>query len=106
MTASAVTTTLFTSHDEPRPKLTLIRGDGRAPETIRVAVAEGHRLVRAGVSALLEREAGIAVAGEATSGEKEDTMLTPNVIEIRRGSAHGATVGLTKATAASSQHAE
>ena len=169
MTASAVTTTRFTSHDEPRPRLTLLRADDRAPETIRVAVAEGHRLVRAGVSALLEREAGIAAAGEAARGEEavaltrrlrpdvalidvqlsgldcgeatrmmladpgvavmlrrlrerrprlrahrhhrkqspwEDAMLTPNVIEIRRGCAHGATVGLAKATAASSQHAE
>jgi hypothetical protein len=33
-------------------------------------------------------------------------MLTPKVIEIRRGCAHGATVGLAKATAASSDQAE
>jgi hypothetical protein len=57
MTASAVTITLSTSHDEPRPRLTLLRGDDSAPKTIRVAVAEGHRLC--------EREAGITLAGEA-----------------------------------------
>jgi hypothetical protein len=44
MSASAVTISLFTSNDEPRPTLTLLRDDDHAPETVRFAVAEGHRL--------------------------------------------------------------
>ena len=36
----------------------------------------------------------------------EDTVLTPNVIEIRRGCAHGTTVALPKATAGARQNAE
>jgi hypothetical protein len=36
----------------------------------------------------------------------EDTVLTPNVIEIRRGCAHGTTVAVAKATAGERQHAE
>jgi hypothetical protein len=57
MTASAVTISVFTSNDEPRPRLTLLRGDARAPEKVRVAVTEGHTLCALGVSGLLEREA-------------------------------------------------
>jgi len=38
--------------------------------TIRVVVADGQALVRAGFRVLLEGEQGIAVAGEAASGEE------------------------------------
>lgn len=85
MTASALTTTRFTSHDDPQPRLMLVRGDDRAPETIRLAVAEGHRLVHAGVRALLEREARIAVAGDTASGEEARALtrrIRPDVTAI------------------------
>jgi DNA-binding NarL/FixJ family response regulator len=39
------------------------------PRTTRVVIADGERLVRAGVRALLEEATGIAVVGEAATGE-------------------------------------
>jgi DNA-binding NarL/FixJ family response regulator len=78
MAPSAVTTTLFALHDEPRRMLTLLRGADRAAETIRVAVAEGRRLVRAGVRVLLGREAGIAAVGEAAN-RAEAVALTRRI---------------------------
>jgi len=62
--------TLFRPHDGPPRRLTLLHGSDRAIDTIAVAVADGQRLVRAGVRALLDREPGIAVVGEAATGEE------------------------------------
>lgn len=56
-------------HEGSARRLTLLRGSDRATGTIAVAIADGQRLVRAGVRALLEREHGIAVVGEAATGE-------------------------------------
>jgi Response regulator receiver domain len=60
--------------------------------TIRVVIVHAQRLVRAGIAALLEREEGIEVIGEAASGEealglarrlRPDVVLTD--VELDRG---------------------
>jgi DNA-binding NarL/FixJ family response regulator len=58
-----------TDHEPPR-RLRLVRGGERATGTIRVAVADSQALLRAGFRVVLEREAGIVVVGEATTGEE------------------------------------
>jgi DNA-binding NarL/FixJ family response regulator len=70
MGATVQAQTLFPLHDGPAHGVTLLHGSDRATRTIRVAVADGQHLVRAGVRALLEREHGIAVVGEAATGEQ------------------------------------
>jgi DNA-binding NarL/FixJ family response regulator len=64
--------------------MTLLRAVDPAAGTISVAVACDHRLTRAGLRALLEREAGLAVVGEAastddvvalTEGRRPDVVL-------------------------------
>jgi DNA-binding NarL/FixJ family response regulator len=62
--------TLLPLYDGPARNLTLLHGSDRATRTIRVAVADGQPLGRAGVRALLDREPGIAVVGEAATGEQ------------------------------------
>jgi DNA-binding NarL/FixJ family response regulator len=56
--------------------------------TIRVVVADGQALVRAGFRVLLERELGIAVAGEAASGEETVALarhIKPDVVLVDIG---------------------
>jgi DNA-binding NarL/FixJ family response regulator len=61
-----------------RSKFVLLdRGDGHGPATgdlaaavIRIVIADGHALVRAGLRALLESQQNITVAGEAADGEE------------------------------------
>jgi DNA-binding NarL/FixJ family response regulator len=56
--------------------------------SIRVLIADGESLVRAGLRALLETEHGIAVAGEAASGEEVVALArssNPDVILIDVG---------------------
>jgi PleD family two-component response regulator len=77
--------TLLALHDGSPRRLTLLRGSDRAAGTIAVAVADGERLVRAGVRALLEREPGIAVVGEAATGEQAIALARrtrPDVVLI------------------------
>jgi DNA-binding NarL/FixJ family response regulator len=50
-------------------------GDLAASEPIRVLIADGRALVRAGVRVLLENEQGIAVAEEAASGEQAIALV-------------------------------
>lgn len=69
MTATAAALTLIAPPEEPPRRLSLVAGSGAAG-TIRVAVADGQRLVRAGVRLLLECEPGIVVVGEAATGEE------------------------------------
>jgi DNA-binding NarL/FixJ family response regulator len=59
----------FPEYDQEPRRLTLVRGADHATGTIRVAVAHGRPLVRAGLRVLLERAAGIVVVGEAATGE-------------------------------------
>jgi DNA-binding NarL/FixJ family response regulator len=50
---------------------------------IRVVIVHAQRLVRAGIAALLEREDGIEVIGEAASGEEAISLarrLRPDVL--------------------------
>jgi DNA-binding NarL/FixJ family response regulator len=70
MTANVAALTVFAPHDGPARRLRLVQDSARAADTIRVAVADGQRLVRAGVRLLLERDPGIAVVGEAATGEE------------------------------------
>jgi DNA-binding NarL/FixJ family response regulator len=56
--------------------------------TIRVLIADGQALVRAGFRVLLEGEQGIAVAGEAASGEEAVALArstNPDVVLIDMG---------------------
>jgi DNA-binding NarL/FixJ family response regulator len=70
MTANVGALTLFAPQEGPARRLALLQGVAHAAGTIRVAVADGQRLVRAGVRLLLECEPGIAVVGEAGTGEE------------------------------------
>lgn len=69
MTANAAALTVLAPQAEPVRRLRLVHGSGAAG-TIRVAVADGQRLVRAGFRLLLECEPGIVVVGEAATGEE------------------------------------
>lgn len=56
-----------------------------SPEVIRILVAEGHGLVRAGFRALLERQPGMRVVAEAATGEDavdEARRTAPDVVLI------------------------
>ena len=62
--------------------------DQRAVGTIRVAIAHGQRLVRAGLRVLLDREAGIAVVDEAATGDEAVALtrrLQPDVVLLDVG---------------------
>jgi DNA-binding NarL/FixJ family response regulator len=62
-------------HERRRPRLRLVHGHDHVvrletrQRLIRVAIASGPALMRAGFRALLEAEHDVAVAGEAASGE-------------------------------------
>lgn len=59
--------------------------DRRAVGTIRVAIAHRQRVVRAGLRALLEREASIAVVDEAARGDEAVALarrLQPDVVVL------------------------
>jgi DNA-binding NarL/FixJ family response regulator len=59
--------------------------DQRAAGTVRVVIAHGRRLVRAGLRLLLEREAGIAVVAEAATGDEAVALarqLAPHVVLV------------------------
>jgi DNA-binding NarL/FixJ family response regulator len=58
--------------DDPAPprRLTLIRGGAAGSETIRVAVAAGQAVVRAGCRFILGHEECVEVIGEATDAEQ------------------------------------
>ena len=59
-----------------------------ASETIRVLIACGNRLVRAGLNALLNREADIVVVGAAANGRRARNLarqLRPDVLLIETG---------------------
>jgi DNA-binding NarL/FixJ family response regulator len=72
MTGPALASIHLTAVDQP-------------PSTTRVVIADGERLVRAGVRALLEEETGIAVVGEAATGDDAVALarrLQPDVVLI------------------------
>jgi DNA-binding NarL/FixJ family response regulator len=85
MVTSALASILLDSPAAPPQRLTPLGADQRAGGTIRVAIAHGRRLVRAGLHELLEREAGIAVVGEAADGDEAVALtrrLRPNVVLV------------------------
>jgi DNA-binding NarL/FixJ family response regulator len=68
----------------PRRRLALVGPDQRLGP-VRVVIAHGRQLVRAGLRLLLEREAAIAVVGEAAHGEEAVELVRrarPDVIVI------------------------
>jgi DNA-binding NarL/FixJ family response regulator len=69
MTASVLASPLLGSTEGSPVKLPSSCVDQRGAGTIRVAIAHGQRLVRAGLCALLEREPGICVIDEAADGD-------------------------------------
>jgi DNA-binding NarL/FixJ family response regulator len=82
MTATALHETLGPPR-EARRRLTLVRGDDRAASTIRVVVAHGQRLSRAGLRALLEPATGLDVIGEAADGDEAVALvrsLRPDIV--------------------------
>jgi DNA-binding NarL/FixJ family response regulator len=71
MEATTLTTTdLQPARREPRRRLTLVGGTDYVTGTIRVAVVDGHALVRTRLRVMLERQAGITVVGEAATGDE------------------------------------
>jgi DNA-binding NarL/FixJ family response regulator len=85
MSAAVVASTPPTPQHAPPRRLTLLGNPGPATGTIRVAIADGQALVRAGFRVLLERTPGIAVVGEAATGEQAVAMARrtrPNVVLI------------------------
>ena len=71
--AHVPTSVLAPTHPESsgsaRRPLSLVSSDW-PPCTLRVIIVHAQRLVRAGIAALLEREDGIEVIGEAASGDE------------------------------------
>jgi DNA-binding NarL/FixJ family response regulator len=58
-------------------------GRADAPPAVRVLVADGQALVRAGLRALLESDGGISVVGEAATGDEAVTLahrMRPDVV--------------------------
>jgi DNA-binding NarL/FixJ family response regulator len=75
MSLTALAPTIPTATDAPRPRLRLVTGEheveGPAPtREVRVLIATGHALVRAGYRALLENATGIEIAAEASTADQ------------------------------------
>jgi DNA-binding NarL/FixJ family response regulator len=75
MSLAALAPTIPTATDAPRPRLRLVtaehEAEGTAPtRAVRVLIATGHTLVRAGYRALLESATGIEIAAEASTADQ------------------------------------
>jgi DNA-binding NarL/FixJ family response regulator len=70
MQAMLSTTDLQPARRRPRRRLTLVGGTDCVTRTIRVVVADGQELARTRLRVVLERQAGIAVVGEAATGDE------------------------------------
>jgi DNA-binding NarL/FixJ family response regulator len=84
MTTSALASPLFDSPAAP-PRRLPARTDQQASGTIRVAIAHGRQLARARLRALLERQPGIAIVGEAANGDDAVALtarVQPDVVVI------------------------
>jgi DNA-binding NarL/FixJ family response regulator len=89
MTVTVLAPAAFTPDTLPRRRLTLVDGvqgmRGAARREIRVLIAHGQALVRAGFRSLLEDGESIAVVGEAGEGEDAVALaerLGPDVVLI------------------------
>jgi DNA-binding NarL/FixJ family response regulator len=83
MTASVLASPLLGSTEGSPTELPSSCVHQRGAGTIRVAIAHGQRLVRAGLCALLEPEPGICVIDEAADGENAVAVarrLRPDVV--------------------------
>jgi DNA-binding NarL/FixJ family response regulator len=70
MQATLETTDLAPARRRPRRRLTVVGATDCVTRTIRVAVADGQQLARTRLRVVLERQAGIAVVGEAATGDE------------------------------------
>jgi len=89
MAATVLAPAAFTVDQPPRPKLALVdpndRVQGSGHREIRVLIAHGQALVRAGFRSLLEGGQRIAVVGEADKGEDAVALaqrIGPDVVLI------------------------
>jgi DNA-binding NarL/FixJ family response regulator len=91
MNATVIAPSAFTGTRVRSPRLTLVRGGADhvhvpvATREIRVVIAHRQALIRAALRALLQREIGIDVAGEASSGEEAVALArrtSPDVVLI------------------------
>jgi DNA-binding NarL/FixJ family response regulator len=92
MTATALAPAAFAADHAPRRRLALVDGGeqlrGSESREVRVLIAHGQALVRAGVRTLLESGESIAVVGEAGKGEDAVALaktLSPDVVLIEAG---------------------
>jgi DNA-binding NarL/FixJ family response regulator len=75
MTSTSVASPLFSAPEPTRPRLRLVPPPPEvlgpaATREVRVLIAAGQALLRAGYRALLENVAGISIAGEAATAEE------------------------------------
>lgn len=90
MTATLIAPSAFVTEEPAAPRLRLVHPayglqGPQATGEVRVLVAAGQALVRAGYRALLDAETGIAVAGEATTGDEAVALARqtgPDVVLI------------------------
>jgi len=83
MPVSPAARSLIESSDRSPTMSACAGADQRGAGTIRVAIAHGQHLVRAGLRALLDRETGITVVDEAADGDDAVAIarrLRPDVV--------------------------
>jgi DNA-binding NarL/FixJ family response regulator len=87
MTATVLALDVPAREFDPRPALTLVdrseRGTGTTSREIRVLLAHGQALVRAGIRSLLEGGQSISVVAEAEAGDQAMVLarrLAPDVV--------------------------
>jgi DNA-binding NarL/FixJ family response regulator len=80
MTFTAVAPLVHTAPPSPRPRLRLVPPpdevwDATPTREVRVLIAAGHALLRAGYRALLENSEGISIVGEAVDGDEAVSLV-------------------------------
>ena len=75
MSLTALAPTIPTAAEAPRPRLRLVSAEDEvegpaATREVRILIATGHALVRAGYRALLENATGLEIAAEASTADQ------------------------------------